>query len=267
MAIIPNDQEQSLKQNKKSRARRRRNRSNSTSSDTSSTSSSSSSSKKEAPPVSLQEQQMYVAMDCEMVGVGKKGTKSALARVTIVDWNCETIYDNFVQPTEPVTDYRTFVSGVTESDLQDAVIDLATCREQVLTIIQGKIVVGHALKNDLNALQITHPWQQTRDTAKYEPFMKVRFVADGILWPRKLSELCHEKLNLEIQLPGQSHSAYEDAVAALLLYKAVRPKWEKVMHYKIEKTAAIEQQSKMKQQRTTSKPATLKLLPIATAVA
>ena len=181
-------------------------------------------------------------MDCEMVGVGMGGCKSALARVTLVDWNCCVVYDKFVLPAVPVTDYRTFVSGITAADLEENAIDRETCRQHVRTLLQGKILVGHALKNDLHALCITHPWQDTRDTAKYEPFMKVRFVEDGILWPRKLSELCHEKLNLDIQQPGMPHSAYEDAVAALQLYKSVRPKWEKVMTYKIQKTAAIENQ-------------------------
>jgi len=191
--------------------------------------------------MSAQEQDLYRALDCEMVGVGLGGHHSALARVTIVDWNGNTVYDEFVQPTEPVTDYRTFVSGITEDDLADA-LDLETCRQQVQALLHNKILVGHALKNDLHALDIHHPWQCTRDTAKYEPFMKVRF-DDGVLWPRKLRDLVHETLHRDIQLPGQAHSAQQDAVAALQLYKAVRSKWEKVMQYKIQKTAAIIEQA------------------------
>ena len=184
-----------------------------------------------------------MAMDCEMVGVGYGGRRSALARVTIVDWNLNTVYDEFVQPTEPVTDYRTFVSGITADDLEDA-IDLDTCRQQVQALLQDKILVGHALKNDLHALRIQHPWQQTRDTAKYEPFMQIRF-DDGILWPRKLQHLAAEKLDKQIQV--SEHSAYEDAATALELYRKVRPKWEKVMAYKIQRTADIESRQQQKQ--------------------
>eukprot|EP00980_Cylindrotheca_fusiformis_P005068 scaffold1073_cov98-Cylindrotheca_fusiformis.AAC.7 len=183
----------------------------------------------------------YVALDCEMVGVGESGQHSSVARVTVIDWSGTVLFDQVIQQTEPVTDYRTFVSGITPQMIQDATISLTECQEIVTSILQGHILVGHALKNDLRALGITHPWWLTRDTAKYEPFMKVRF-DDGILWPRKLKDLVHEKLQHEIQVPGRPHCPYEDAMAALDLYRTVRSKWESVMVYKIEKTKQIRQQ-------------------------
>ena len=103
--------------------------------------------------------------------------------------------------------------------------------------------MGHALKNDLAALRIHHPWQDTRDTAKYEPFMKTRF-DDGVLWPRKLRDLCKEKLGTDIQEFGKAHSPIEDATSALDLYKSVRNKWEKTMQYKINKTNEIMKKKK-----------------------
>lgn len=195
--------------------------------------------------LSEQEQAQYLALDCEMVGVGEYGQFSALARVTIVDYQHEIVYDEFVRPHMPVTDYRTFVSGITADDLVGAKT-LKECREEVAAILDGKILIGHALKNDLQALGLRHPWQQTRDTAKYEPFMKVRF-EDGVLWPRKLRDLAQQHLQRDIQAPGQAHSAYEDAVAALDLYKSVRSRWEKVMDYKINKTREIEAQQQSTQ--------------------
>ena len=144
------------------------------------------------------QQALYVAMDCEMVGVGHR-CKSHIARVTMINWEQDIVYDRLVRPSEPVTDYRTFVSGITAADLESAAaVDLATCRAQVQELLRGKILVGHALKNDLLALGIQHPWQSTRDTGKFEPFMKVRF-DDGVLWPRKLKELTAEKLQKEIR--------------------------------------------------------------------
>jgi RNA exonuclease 4 len=207
----------------------------------------------------------FLALDCEMVGVGEGGTRSALARVTIVNWNEETIYDRLVRPTEPVTDYRTFVSGITKDDLSEeltnngtattrpALIDLKTCRAQVLELIQDKILIGHALENDLAALQIEHPWQWIRDTAQYEPFMKQRVHTNstgttGTLWPRKLKDLTWHHLQTKIQRPGQPHSAWEDAVAALRLYKLVQVAWEKVMDYKIRQATMME--SSLKERRS-----------------
>ena len=83
--------------------------------------------------VSLEEQRMYLAMDCEMVGVGPYGRKSALARITIVDWDYNIVLDQFIKPNEPVVDYRTYVSGITEDDLfhNDDAVDIETCREIV----------------------------------------------------------------------------------------------------------------------------------------
>lgn len=211
--------------------------------------------------ISIEEQQQYVALDCEMVGVAGNATsgdyeRSILARVTIVNWTGDTIYDKLVRPTEPVINYRTFVSGISAADFEendddhnDRVVDFDICRTQVLEIIQNKVIVGHGLKNDLVALQIHHPWQLIRDTAKYEPFMKQRYTTDTTLWPRKLKELvyeyCHQMIIQPYNVP---HSSYEDAYAAMILYQTVRTKWEKVMTYKIQKTAEIEQLRRKLQQ-------------------
>ena len=47
-----------------------------------------------------------IAMDCEMVGVGPDGTRSALARVCIVNNDGHPLMDRYVKPKEKVTDYR-----------------------------------------------------------------------------------------------------------------------------------------------------------------
>ena len=55
----------------------------------------------------------YVAIDCEMVGIGPNGVQSALARVTIVNYYGVIILDKYVRPMERITDFRTEVSGIT----------------------------------------------------------------------------------------------------------------------------------------------------------
>mmetsp|Transcript_13786 Transcript_13786/g.21014 ORF Transcript_13786/g.21014 Transcript_13786/m.21014 type:complete len:276 (+) Transcript_13786:157-984(+) len=196
--------------------------------------------------ISQEEKERYVALDCEMVGVGYGGHRSSLARVCVVDWDGNTILDLYVRQRQEVTDYRTFVSGITEKHLsEETAVDIEECRRQVQEIVSDKILVGHALKNDLSALKISHAWHQLRDTGKYEPFMKVRF-DDGILWPRKLKDLAKEKLGLEIQSQGCAHCPCEDAKAALSLYKKVRNKWEKAMDYKLKKTKEIQEKNALK---------------------
>lgn len=189
--------------------------------------------------LSLDEQGKYLALDCEMVGIGEGGLKSALARVSIVDYNNVIIFDTYVKVNEPVTDYRTFVSGIREEHLQsDIAMDFAQCQSIVKKILHQKILVGHALKNDLHVLELEHPWHDCRDTAKYEPFMKKDKLRE-ILRPRKLKDLAETKLNRIIQKDGQEHCPIEDAIAALDLYKKARVKWEKAISYKMKRTNEI----------------------------
>lgn len=57
-------------------------------------------------------------------------------------------YDKHVVPNERVTDFRTFVSGVKPKDLRGG-LSLRKCQDEVAAILDGKVLVGHALKNDL----------------------------------------------------------------------------------------------------------------------
>jgi len=185
----------------------------------------------------LPQKAQFLALDCEMVGVGPLGQKSSVACVTVLDWHGGLLFNSHIKQTEPVTDYRTFVSGITEKNLETATMTLEKCREIISQLIYNRILVGHALENDLALLDIAHPWWMTRDSATYEPFMRTRH--DGFLWPRKLKELAIEKLKKEIQIAGRPHSSYEDALAALDLYKSVRVEWEGNMKSKIQNVNSL----------------------------
>merc|ERR1712176_322579 len=153
---------------------------------------------------------------------------------TIIDGDFKVLFDKYVKPTSKITDYRTHISGILPDHLDEHgsnsknLLDFATCRTKVLKILRNKILVGHALSNDLNALAICHPWHQIRDTAQWIPFMQIRF-NDGVYWPRKLKELVHQHLSYEIQSPGRPHCPYEDATAAMHLYQHVKQAWEQDM--------------------------------------
>ena len=58
-----------------------------------------------------------LALDCEMVGVGASGTRSALAQVVICNAHEQIVYSTFVKPVDRVTDFRTHVSGVRSAHL------------------------------------------------------------------------------------------------------------------------------------------------------
>lgn len=71
-----------------------------------------------------------VALDCEMVGTGPGGRCSELARCSIVDYHGTVVYDKYVQPCRPVTDYRTPWSGIRRHHLLKAT-PFAQAREEV----------------------------------------------------------------------------------------------------------------------------------------
>jgi RNA exonuclease 4 len=140
----------------------------------------------------------------------------------------------------PVTDLRSNVSGISHCHIDGSspnTMDFDAAVQRVQEIILDKILVGHGLKNDLRVLNISHPWQHTRDTTKYEPFMK-RDV-NNLLIPRKLRDLSLEKIGVKIQEDGKPHCSVSDAVAAMQLYQTVSKQWEKVIEYKVKKTQEI----------------------------
>ena len=171
-----------------------------------------------------------LAIDCEMVGVGEDGTRSVLARVTVVNEHGNVVLDTFVETTEKVTDYRTKVSGVRPRDLKNAP-KFADVQKMVSKLIEKKIVVGHGLKNDFKALLLNHPRERTRDTALYHPLTRPLRSHERCVEGaprgrgcRSLKELTKTHLRMTIQ-EGE-HSSAEDARAALFLYAKFKKKWE-----------------------------------------
>lgn len=161
----------------------------------------------------------YVAVDCEMVGVGPNPNKeSALARVSVVNYNGDQIYDSYVRPKEQVTDWRTAVSGILPKHMVEA-RSLEEVQEDVTKILQDRVLVGHAIRNDLDALLLSHPKRDIRDTARHAPYRKLA----GGSSPR-LKILASELLGLEIQT-GE-HSSVEDARACMLLFRRDKDAFE-----------------------------------------
>lgn len=191
-----------------------------------------------------------------MVGVGPEGLESALARVVMVNWAEEVVLDTFVKVAH-VTDYRTFVSGITAEDLEGSrVMELADVRNFVRNTLSGKILIGHALENDLKALNITHPWHDIRDSATYAPFMReIQADEKKLLRPRKLKELVQNNLGREIQELGKSHDPIEDARSALQLYKSERMAWEKAVMAQVATAQLQGGQAKIDAQPLTSRAA------------
>jgi len=161
----------------------------------------------------------YLAIDCEMVGVGPRDAEeSALARVSIVNYYGNVVLDTYVQPKEKVTDYRTWVSGIKPEHLEDA-SSFEDVTRKVADLIRNKVLIGHAITNDLQALLLTHPRQMIRDTSTYQPLRKLAKTKFPSL--KKLALLL-----LDVEIQKDSHCSVDDARATLAIYRTQKDQWE-----------------------------------------
>ncbi|XP_070256868.1 apoptosis-enhancing nuclease [Myotis yumanensis] len=164
-----------------------------------------------------------VAIDCEMVGTGPCGRVSELARCSVVSYHGDVLYDKYIRPEMPIVDYRTRWSGITRQHMRKA-IPFQVAQKEILKLLKGKVVVGHALHNDFRALKYVHPRSQTRDTT-YVP----NLLSQPGLHTRarvSLKELALQLLHKKIQVGQHGHSSVEDAVTAMELYRLVEVQWE-----------------------------------------
>ncbi|KFP82421.1 Apoptosis-enhancing nuclease, partial [Acanthisitta chloris] len=166
----------------------------------------------------------YVAIDCEMVGTGPQGRLSELARCSVVNYEGDVIYDKYVQPELPIVDYRTRWSGITKQHMKKA-IPFKAAQAEILKILKDKIVVGHAIHNDFQALKYFHPKDRTRDTSQI-PMLKQR-AGLPVRANVSLKNLARHLLHKKIQVSCKGHSSVEDAQTAMELYRLVEVQWEK----------------------------------------
>ncbi|XP_014898662.1 interferon-stimulated 20 kDa exonuclease-like 2 isoform X1 [Poecilia latipinna] len=168
----------------------------------------------------------YLAIDCEMVGAGPKGSISQLARCSIVSYDGDVVYDKFIKPSMYVTDFRTRWSGIRPKDLFKAT-PFVQARKEILRLLMGKIVIGHAIHNDFKALGYTHPADLTRDTSKI-PLLNLK-AGFGEKECASLKRLTKAIFNRDIQTGKKGHSSVEDAKATMELYKVVEEEWERTL--------------------------------------
>ncbi|KAL5292419.1 REXO4 family protein [Megaselia abdita] len=184
--------------------------------------------KKKTPPNNLGME--IVSIDCEMVGVGLNGTDDMLARVSIVNQKGEILLDKYVKPTEPVVDYRTKYSGIRPQDITNAE-EFEKVQDEVIDLLEGKVIVGHAVHNDLRVLYIKHPFKLLRDTSKFKPLARLVGTHGGTPSLRKLTKAL---LGKDIQ--DGEHDSVEDARAAMDIYNKTSVEWEKYIKKMVNRT-------------------------------
>ncbi|XP_058795669.1 uncharacterized protein LOC131666782 isoform X2 [Phymastichus coffea] len=144
------------------------------------------------------------SMDCEMCF-----TKCGLevGRVTLVDRNGVVVYDEIVEPNNPIIDYNTRFSGLRAEDFVNAK-KLWEVRYELRQFISADtILIGHGLENDLRALRILHP--TVIDTTHLFPH------DNGLPYKNSLRYLTKKYLGVRVQ--QDEHNPVEDARSALYL--------------------------------------------------
>ncbi|XP_033192482.2 uncharacterized protein LOC117158070 isoform X1 [Bombus vancouverensis nearcticus] len=159
----------------------------------------------------VEEQGVY-ALDCEMCYT-TQGLE--LTRITVIDDDCSVVYETLVNPQNPIIDYNTRFSGITEENMKDVTTTLLDVQATLLTMFSDKtILVGHSLESDFKALRLLH--DTVVDTSVMFPHK------NGYPQKRALKNLCSEYLRKIIQNDVGGHDSKEDAVACmeLILWKA-----------------------------------------------
>jgi RNA exonuclease 1 len=103
-----------------------------------------------------------IAMDCEMCETadpvsGLKDSR-ALCRISVVDvMTNEVLLDTLVKPAWPVSDYRTWVNGIGEENLESVQFTLRHAQAFMMKLCSEEtVIMGHALQNDLAAIRMIH---------------------------------------------------------------------------------------------------------------
>ncbi|XP_030044152.1 interferon-stimulated 20 kDa exonuclease-like 2 isoform X3 [Microcaecilia unicolor] len=137
-----------------------------------------------------------VAIDCEMVGTGPGARHSELARCSIVSHQGDVVYDKYIKPPNPITNFRTRWSGIRKHHMKNAT-PFKMAQKEILKILAEKVVVGHAIHNDFKALCYFHPKALTRDTSQIPLLNRKAGFPENI--PVSLKHLTKQLLNRDIQ--------------------------------------------------------------------
>lgn len=149
------------------------------------------------------------ALDCEMC---RSSNGVVLARVSLTDFDNTVIIDELIKPTEPIVDYLTQYSGITEEKIAKAETTVEEIQDKILSIVSSNdTLVGHSLESDLNILKIKHP--KIVDTSICFDHPR------GPPSKASLKMLMSSHLDTSIQKSFLGHDSVEDCISCMELVK------------------------------------------------
>lgn len=149
-------------------------------------------------------------LDCEMCYTSAGCNE--VTRISIVNENCESIYETLVLPKNKILNYLTPYSGITAEMMTNVTKTIEEVQRDIQQLLPSDaILVGQSLNCDLMACRMMHPY--IIDTS-------VIFNLSGV--PRvksKLQTLAREFLGEQIQSNPLGHDSIEDSATTLKLVK------------------------------------------------
>jgi len=152
------------------------------------------------------------AIDCEFCSAdcGK-----VLTRVSVVNFQGETILDSFVKPKEEIIDYLTKFSGITAEKLKNVTTTIHDIQKKILELVSSTdVLIGHSLQFDLNVMKIKH--NRIVDTSVIYEHVKGPPLKPSLKW---LASTFLKRVIQAGESNGDGHSSIEDATACLDLVK------------------------------------------------
>merc|ERR1712227_43742 len=168
----------------------------------------------------------YVAIDCEMVATVEN--INALARVSVVNENCNVLLDEFVVPESRIRDYRTRYSGITPQILKERGKDFGDIKDRLKNLTRDKVIVGHTINYDLESMGLTTNKpivdisMLSEVKALYEEKMEIK--VEGRVGLKRLTLVLLSRL---IQDSKSGNCSVEDSIATMEIFQLVKKAWEK----------------------------------------
>jgi RNA exonuclease 4 len=175
-----------------------------------------------------------MAIDCEMM---RSNIGQVLGRVSVVNYEGETIFDTFVCYPKPIniTNTDKEFSGIdwNDIDLQNGAQPFSEVQAQLTELLRGRIAIGHDIQKDLKVISMDLPshilWLQgvallltpvtfdmtVRDTQKFSRYRQ--YANRGAHQGPSLKNLALEVLGRPIK-QGRP-SSVEDAIATMEVYR------------------------------------------------
>lgn len=151
------------------------------------------------------------SIDVEFAHYVNKGhITTAAAEVCLLAENGSVLLNSYICPDiHAAPSGADWIGGVTVKQFTNAPAP-KVIQQQLTTLLEGSLLIGHGLSKDLSSLRLHHPKAMQKDLIRYRKFQSSNGQA------RKLKAISQKFLNHSIQ--AGNHTAREDAFAALQLY-------------------------------------------------